>query len=415
MMENKIISSQILRRFSFAEWGGTETVVYNSSQQLQKKGHPTEILATKALCDTPLETVDSLKIRRFDYYYPYLNLNQKKRDILDKKGGNPYSPKLYKYLLEKPGLQILHCHTMQRLANTVRRVAQKRDIPYVISFHGGFFEVPQSEIDEMMQPLKNSFNYGKISDLWLQNSRFLEDADGIICVGYNEYLTTKRKYPHKEVEYLPNAVDIAKFEKHQKNDFRQKHKIDSAAEILICISRIDYQKNQLRIIDLHQRLKEQGENVHTVLIGPVTSESYYAKIQQRIKQYNLLDQVTIIEGLAPDDPELAQAFLAADYFILPSIHEPFGIVALEAWASKLPVIAHYVGGLQKLIVEGETGLFFHEDNLDELVEKFYEMRQKKDAIIPRAYREVCEKYSWENITDRLINFYQRVIKKHRER
>ena len=119
--------------------------------------------------------------------------------------------------------------------------------------------------------------------------------------------------------------------------------------------------------------------------------------------------------MAPDDPELAQAFLAADYFILPSIHEPFGIVALEAWASKLPVIAHYVGGLQKLIVEGETGLFFHEDNLDELVEKFYEMRQKKDAIIPRAYREVCEKYSWENITDRLINFYQRVIKKHRER
>ncbi|MFO7895653.1 MAG: glycosyltransferase family 4 protein [Candidatus Cloacimonadales bacterium] len=414
-MRDEIVSSQILRRFTFEEWGGTETVVFNSSKQLQKKGHPTEILATKALCSKQHETVEGLQIRRFDYFYPYLNLNQKNQDILDKKGGNPYSPQLYKYLLQKPELQILHCHTMQRLANTVRRVAQKRNIPYVISFHGGFFEVPQSEIAEMMQPLKHSFNYGKIFDLIHQNSHFLSDADGIICVGYNEYLTTKAQYPDKLVEYLPNAVDIEKFEAIDNNDFREKHQIESDAEILLCVSRIDYQKNQIRIIDLQQRLKKQGEKVHTLLIGPVTSQKYLAQIQQRIEQFDLAAEVTIIPGLAPDDADLTKAFLTADYFILPSIHEPFGIVALEAWASKLPVIAHHVGGLQKLISDGATGLFFHQDDLDELVEKFYEMRQRKSEIIPQAYQEVCDQYSWETITDRLINFYKRVIAKQKER
>jgi len=357
-MKDRIVSCQILRRFSFDEWGGTETVVWNSSKELLSKGYDTEILCTKALCNTSEEIVENLPIKRFDYYYPYINLDLSKKRILDKKGGNPYSKELYKYLLQKPDLDIIHCHTMQRLANTVRRVAQKGDIPYVISFHGGFFEVPKSEIDKMMKPLKNTINYGKILDVIYKNNRFLDDADGIICVGYNEYLATRNKFPDKEVEYIPNAVDIDKFNEIESNDFRLKHKISSEAELLLCVSRIDYQKNQVRIIDLHNELKKKNENIHTLLIGPVTSKEYLNQIQEKINEYNLADEVTIIKGLAPDDPTLAKAFLAADYFILPSIHEPFGIVALEAWASKLPVIAHHVGGLQKLISDGETGLFF---------------------------------------------------------
>ena len=411
-MKDRIVSCQVLRRFSFDEWGGTETVVWNSSKELLKKGHDTEILCTKALCNTPTEIVENLPIKRFDYYYPYLNLDPSKKNILDKKGGNPYSKELYDYLLQKPELDIIHCHTMQRLANTVRRVAKKRDIPYIISFHGGFFEVPKSEIDKMMKPLKKTFNYGKFFDVIYKNNRFLEDADGIICVGYNEYLSTRNKFPKKEVEYIPNAVDVDKFRTIESNDFRSKYNISSDAEVLLCVSRIDYQKNQILIIDLHNELKKKNENIHTVLIGPVTSKEFFEQIQEKINEYNLSNEVTIIKGMAPDDPDLAKSFLAADYFILPSIHEPFGIVALEAWASKLPVIAHHVGGLQKLISEGKTGLFFYRNSLTGLVEKFYEMREKKTEIIANAYKEVCDEYSWDNITNKLIEFYKRIIDKH---
>lgn len=130
----------------------------------------------------------------------------------------------------------------------------------------------------------------------------------------------------------------------------------------------------------------------------------------KINQFSLQEEVTIIKGLEADDPDLVNAFNTADYFILPSIHEPFGIVALEAWASKLPVIAHKVGGLQKLITENETGMFFSENSLSDLEEKFYQMRNEKQRIIKQAYTEVCEKYSWDIITEKLILFYEKVIR-----
>ena len=64
---------QIIRRFVFSEWGGTETVVWNTSKQLSRLGYDNEILATAALDRVGEESVDGMNIKRFPYYYPYLN------------------------------------------------------------------------------------------------------------------------------------------------------------------------------------------------------------------------------------------------------------------------------------------------------------------------------------------------------
>lgn len=405
-------TKQIIRRFSFDEWGGTETVVWNSTKKLIQNGHETEILATKALASTESETVENVPVRRFGYFYPYLNLKHKNISVLDKKGGNPYSFPLYKYLLKEKNIDLFHCHTMQRIANLVRLASKKKKIPYVISFHGGFFEVPESEIDEMMKPYKGTFNYGKIIDILLKKERYLDDASGIICVGHNEYLSAREKYPDKIVEYIPNGVDIDKFQKKTDNDFREKYKIPQGSQILLCVSRIDYQKNQIRIIELHNELKIRGEKVHTVLIGPVTSELYFEKIKSDLEDFSLQSEVTIIKGLEADDTDLINAYKSADFFILPSVHEPFGIVALEAWASKVPVIAHKVGGLQKLIKDGENGIFFTDDSLSELIEKFHQCKKTKEKLVKNAYKEVCNNYSWDTVCEKLMIFYEKVIKEY---
>ncbi len=405
----KLNSKQIIRRFAFDEWGGTETVVWNTAQKLIETGNKTEILATKALCSKAKETVQNVPIKRFDYFYPYLNLKNENYQILDKKGGNPYSYQLYKYLLQNSDPDILHCHTMQRIANLVRLVAKKRNIPYVISFHGGFFQVPKSEIKSMMKPLEKTFNYGKFLDIFLGNKRFLQDADGIICVGYEEYLATKEKFPDKISTYLPNGVDLGKFQIKNANDFRKKYDIPTKTKLILCVSRIDYQKNQLKLIELTKTLLQKKYNVHLLLIGPVTSQNYFTKIQQKIAEYNIERNVTVIKGLPSDDPDLINAYRTADCFILPSAHEPFGIVVLEAWASKIPVIAHKVGGLKNLIKDNETGLFFHNNSLEELIAKFENLPAFSEKLTEKAYLEVKEKYSWDKITEKLLAFYQKVI------
>jgi len=410
-MADKLKIANVVRRFTFAEWGGTETVVWNTARELQKNGHHPEILATRALCSTPEETVDGIAIRRFPYFYPYWPLTAARRLALDKKGGNPFSRGLWQ-ALHRTDATLVHCHTMARLGETVRNACGSRNIPYVVSFHGGCFDVPPQELAAMRKPTRGCFHYGRLLDLLLGRNRFLNAAAGIICVGYNEYEMTCDRYPDRPVVYLPNGVEVERFEKVPEVDFRRQWQIDPAAQLILCVSRIDYQKNQQMLLQLLERLKEKSENIHLVLIGPVTAPDYYAEMQSFIAARQLQQLLTVIPGLPPDSPELAAAYHAADLFILPSIHEPFGIVVLEAWAAGVPVIAASTGGLKKLIEPEKTGLLFDHDSLADLefcYQRMIEEPSLRENLIAHAGHTVRQEYSWPIITRKLLDFYDLVL------
>ena len=133
--------AQVVRRFSFDEWGGTENVVWNSTLALRKLGIESEILATSALSLPGGEVRDGVRIRRFRYFYPYVPLPGKDRLALDKKGGSPYSPSLSR-AMAKGGYDLIHIHAGGRIAMLAVAAAHQCRIPCVISLHGGFADVP---------------------------------------------------------------------------------------------------------------------------------------------------------------------------------------------------------------------------------------------------------------------------------
>lgn len=406
--------ANVVRRFAFEEWGGTETVVWNTAQCLARQGIDTEILCTSALSRVCGENIKGVEINRFPYFYPYFPLSRQNRAKLDKKGGNPYSPGLYKYLKNNK-FDIIHSHTMGRLANLARMAAAKQNVPYVVSFHGGCYDVPEQEMTEMLKPLRHSFSYGRLIDMFVRTDRFLEDAGGIICVGYNEYELTREKFPGKLVEYIPNGVNIDKFNIQVPIDFCKKHSIPLDAAVILCVSRIDYQKNQKLLIEMLKELKAGGESAHLVLIGPVTAPGYRNELKTLVEKYELEECVTIIEGLDPDSEELVAAYQAADVFMLPSLHEPFGIVVLEAWSAGLPVIAADTGGLKTLVDSGRTGLLFDSKSVDAALNAYFKLMgdsELRGRMRENAACEVREKYSWNTITEKLINFYCKVIYEH---
>ena len=90
-----------------------------------------------------------------------------------------------------------------------------------------------------------------------------------------------------------------------------------------------------------------------MLVGPVTVETYHRKLQQYIERTGLQGRITLIPGLAADDPLLRGAYHAADVFCLPSLHEPFGIVVLEAWAYQRPLITTLFRGAREITTHGE--------------------------------------------------------------
>ena len=200
-------TAQIIRRFAFSEWGGTESVVWNTARALQAKGNPSEIFATRALSPVQDEVKNAIQIHRFHYRSPRFPLSKEKIRALDKKGGDPVVPGLKK-ALRKGEFDILHCHTMGRMAATVRAAAKQLHVPYIMTLHGGYFDVPPAELQQMMKPLNGTIPYGNIIDRLLgRRVDALKLANGIVCVGENELLPAKEHFPDKPVSHLPNGVN----------------------------------------------------------------------------------------------------------------------------------------------------------------------------------------------------------------
>ncbi|MDO9576668.1 MAG: glycosyltransferase family 4 protein [Candidatus Cloacimonadales bacterium] len=413
---NNIRSIQIIGKLAFDDLGASESLVWNMSRSFRKKGFQTEILSTKVQSEMAGEFIEDVPIKRFEYFYPYFNLSDEAKAAFDQKDGNPYSWQMYRYLQRSPGVDILHSHAPQRLSNLVRLAARKQKIPYVISLFEAQNKTPETGNEKMEMLLEGTLHYGKLLDSLLKTRNALQDADGILCLGKDECRILQQRYPDKIVEYIPNGVDIDKFKIGPSRHFRERYNINNDADIILCAGRIDPQKNQLKLVELVNLLNQKHKSTHLLLIGQIASESYYQKIQHRIQELHMEDRITIIPGLNADDPELVKAYHAADFFILPSIKEPFGIVALEAWASRLPVIAHKVGGLQNLITEKHNGLFYQNDSLEDLAAKYYLLKDHPDLrvkLIHNAYEEVCGNYCCQIIAEKILDFYQRVIEKYR--
>ena len=89
------------------------------------------------------------------------------------------------------------------------------------------------------------------------------------------------------------------------------------------------------------------------------------------------------------------SYCVADVAVFPSLYEPFGIVALEAWAAKCPLIVSNVGGLGEVVENGVTGLKIPAYNLDLLVDAIEHVLGDREAAHRRAekaFELACSQY-----------------------
>jgi glycosyltransferase involved in cell wall biosynthesis len=402
----------IPRRFVREEWGGTETMVLQLCRAMLSKGHQAIIHTSLALGVKRTETILDVPVRRHSYSYPFWGLSADAKHTLDKKGGNMLSLSLLWALLREKKVDVFHAHTGKRIGAVVRTVARLRGKPYVITLHGGYYDVPAGEAEKILDPLANTIEWGKVFGALLGARRVLEDADAVLCVGENELQAARKALPGKRVELMPNGVDTAFFAEGDGKAFRHFQGIPPDRKLILCVSRIDYQKNQLALVEAMPEILKKEPDAHLLMIGPVTIQAYREKIDQAIFSLELGQHVTLLPGIPFADRQLADAFHAADVFCLPSLHEPFGIVILEAWASGLPVVAANVGGIPSFTNDGENLLLFNPEQPAQIaaaINRVFDDKSLAEKLSVNGKNRARERYDWSVISEQLMALYTELI------
>ena len=397
------------RRFVSHEWGGTETVLHFLTQEQRRKGWLPEIHTSLALSNIRLEEWQGVPIHRYGYIYPYLGLSAAQRQSMDKKGGNLVSLALFRALLGAKNVRLFHAHALKRLGGEVLTVARRQGKPFIVTLHGGVFQVPADELKQMESARSGTWEWGKILGMFFRSRRVLEDADAVICLGQDEYDTARNTLSHERIYLLGNGVDPQRFTSGDGGSFRNQHGISPDAQVIACYSRFDPQKDQTTLLEAFFLLAERHSQLVLVLAGPETVPDYVKALNARISASPFASRIRRLPAIPFTGDALANAYAGCDIFALASRHEPFGIVVLEAWASGKPVVATRVGGLQKLITGGVDGLHFEVRDVAGCaaqLEHLLANPAQARSMGEQGRQTALTRYTWSAISDRIELVYQ---------
>jgi glycosyltransferase involved in cell wall biosynthesis len=410
---------QVVRRLVPDAWGGIETVVVSTVRELARRGHPTRLHATSALSRPGPDVVEDVPLVRHRYAYLRLPPRPGLRRTLDRKGGNPLSPGLVAALLAEPGVDLYVSHSMGRLATAVRFAARLRGVPYVVFIHGGHADVSPEEQQDLRALYRGTVDPIAPLDRLVGSARVLRDAAAVITLGRGEYEKLTAALPGTPVHLLPNGVDAARFAAAADGDAAAARAwlgVRPGARLLLCVARLDPQKGQHVLLAAAEHLATAGLDLHVALVGHATRPDHVERLRRTAAAGPLAGRVSVVEGLRFSDPRLPALYRAADVFVLPSLHEPFGIVILEAWAAHRPVVASRVGGIPSFAGDGESALLVPPGDAAALADGVARVLHDpalSGALAAAGADLVRERYDWTRVTDRLLAVYQEAAARRR--
>ena len=173
--------------------------------------------------------------------------------------------------------------------------------------------------------------------------------------------------------------------------------------LVMYIGRISKEKDLERLNNVMVLVRNQ---VPGARLGIVGGGPHLQKLQESFDP-----SFTTFTGYLSGE-ELASAFASGDVFVFPSATETLGLVALESFASAVPVVGTNAGGIPFVIDEGKTGHLIPADGSDEdwaraVIDLLQDpvRREKMGA----AARQEAEKYSWRGSTEALVHAYEKAL------
>jgi glycosyltransferase involved in cell wall biosynthesis len=201
-----------------------------------------------------------------------------------------------------------------------------------------------------------------------------------------------------EIRQCPNGIDVDEFAKLPRQSKSRLFSLPEEAQVILSVGRLELQKDHKTTI----RALTLLDDVHLVIVGvgPMLGE-----LQDLGRQLGVANRVHFL-GRRDDVPVLLKA---ADAFVQSSLFEGFGIAALEAMASGLPVVATWVPGLAQVM--GDAGLLFEVGDHQQLANQLRLLLHNDDlrTDIAEACKDRAKAFSIEKTADCYQQLYRESV------
>ncbi|PCJ51759.1 MAG: N-acetyl-alpha-D-glucosaminyl L-malate synthase BshA [Planctomycetota bacterium] len=229
----------------------------------------------------------------------------------------------------------------------------------------------------------------------------MEISDGLTSVSH---WLKDETYSHfnitKPIEVIPNFIDKEEYRDVELISYPDKKEIP-----LLChISNLRDVKRPLDVIEAFNLvLKKIPSKLMIVGEGPGLDS-----LITLAGKYNILDHITF-KGTHSD---ILDVLPCADILLLPSDRESFGLVALEALGSGIPVVGYNVGGLPEVVKNGENGYLVDVGDISAMADSIISLLKDHQKL--SEFRDEARIQSWNNfekqkIIDQYEDYYQKVL------
>jgi len=292
-------------------------------------------------------------------------------------------------------LDILHVHyaiphaTSAYLAKQIL-LEQDIQIPVITTLHGTDITL-----------IGRDSSYKEIVDFSINKS------DGVTAV--SEYLKNETYSAFdvkKNIEVIPNFIDLDRFKKSNKGHFK-KAICPNDEKIITHVSNFREVKRVPDVVETFDRIIKNGVDAKLLLVGDGPDRQ---KAETSCRELGICDKVRFLGK----QEQVEEVLSISDLFLIPSGSETFGLAALEAMSCSVPVISSDIGGLPEVNKHGETGFLCKLGDVDEMAKRSVEIltNEKLHSKLSRNARKRAEEFELTKIVEKYEDYYLSIKKSY---
>jgi glycogen(starch) synthase len=296
-------------------------------------------------------------------------------------------------LAEEHSYELVHGHDWL-VAHACAALSDLLEIPYVTTIHATEHGRHQGWVDKPPQSNIHAI------ERWMAHR-----ADSLItCSHYMRgHVADIYDVDERRITVIPNGIDPADLRPVDDLHTLRLRFARPEQKIVLLVGRLVYEKGFQLALDALPEVIEKVGDVRFLVAGSGTHEGELKAQADRLG----LSEHGVFLGWIGDDA-LHSLYRIADLCVVPSLYEPFGLVALEAMASGCPCIVADTGGLREVVPAGErVGLRFNggdAEHLGVMIERLLVDEQLRNRLVAEASEHVLS-FDWSDVAQRTAAVY----------